>query len=246
MHSTVLEVFLFATVTALATGLGALPFFFTRQFSRQYLGLANAVAAGLMIAASFGLVYEATPLGLWPTVAGILLGLVFIILSQRVLERYEDVNIGSLTGFNAQKALLLIGVMTAHSFAEGVGVGVSFGGGEAFGLLITIAIAIHNIPEGLAISLVLVPKGVSPWKAAGWSVFSSLPQPLMAVPAFLFVEAFRPFLPVGLGFAAGAMIWLAVSEILPEAFEDADHKAVATAFTLSIAGMVALQVLLAG
>jgi zinc transporter ZupT len=73
-------------------------------------------------------------------------------------------------------------------------------------LLIAIAIAVHNIPEGLAISLVLVPRGASVRSAAGWSIFSSLPQPLLAVPAYLFVEAFVGTLPAALGFAAGAMV----------------------------------------
>lgn len=244
MEPTVLSVFLFALFTAVACGFGAIPFLFTKKFSRQYLGIANAIAAGLMIAASFGLIYQGIGFNLTRTLIGVLVGLVFIVLSHRFLDRYEDLQIGNLEGLDAKKALLLVGIMTLHSFAEGVGVGVSFGGGEAFGVFITLAIAIHNIPEGLAISLVLVPRGVSVLKAAGWSVFSSLPQPLMAVPAFLFVAAFKPFLPVGLGFAAGAMIWLAISEILPEALEDASHSTVATVMTLSIAAMIAFQALL--
>ena len=83
--------------------------------------------------------------------------------------------------------------------------------------LLQMCIAIHNIPEGLAISLVLVPRGTSVRAAAGWSIFSSLPQPLLAVPAYLFVEKFKPILPAGLGFAAGAMVWLVVSELIPDA-----------------------------
>lgn len=134
--------------------------------------------------------------------------------------------------------------MTLHSFAEGVGVGVSFGGEEGFGIFISAAIAIHNIPEGLAISLVLVPKGVSSWKSAGWSVVSSLPQPLIAVPAFLFVSAFKPFLPVGLGLAAGAMIWMVFSDLLPDALENANKQDVATIGVVSVALMMLFQVLM--
>ena len=71
--------------------------------------------------------------------------------------------------------------------------------------------------QGLAISFVLVPRGVSAWAAVAWSIFSSLPQPLTAVPAFLFVHWFESLLPFGLGFAAGAMTAMVFSELLPEA-----------------------------
>jgi zinc transporter, ZIP family len=139
---------------------------------------------------------------------------------------------------------MIVGVMTAHSMAEGVGIGVSFGSGEAFGLLIAVAIAVHNIPEGLAISLVLVPRGVSVPRAAAWSVVSSLPQPLLAVPAFLFVEAFSSLLPFGLGFAAGAMGWLAVTRLAPEAARQATRIRVAAVALPTAAGMLLFQLLL--
>jgi zinc transporter ZupT len=119
---------------------------------------------------------------------------------------------------------------------------VSFGGGREFGAFISLAIAVHNIPEGLAIALVLIPKGVKPWKAALWAIFSSLPQPLVAVPAFLFVQVFEPFLPIGLGLAAGAMIWMVISELIPDAIEDAPKEQVATIVTVAVAAMTAFQV----
>jgi zinc transporter ZupT len=239
------QVFLFAMLTALATGLGALPFVFMKNLTRRWLGASNAVAAGLMLAASFGLVYEGVDYGLVRTLAGALTGLAFIVLVRRLLRRDEHPAVfAQMNDMDARKALLIVGVMTMHSFTEGVGVGVSFGGGIELGLFITLAIAVHNIPEGLAISLVLVPRGVSWSRAALWSVFSSLPQPLMAVPAFVFVETFRSLLPYGLGFAAGAMIWMVFSELVPDALDEASGNLVAIIVTLSVLAMVAFQVLI--
>lgn len=240
------EVFGFALLTAAATGLGALPFLAVPSMSRSWLGISNALAAGLMIAASVGLVLEGWHEDLGRTVGGAAAGLVFIVISQRFLGSRKEIVLGRLTGDDAMKALLIVGVMTLHSVTEGVGVGVSFGGGEALGLFIATAIAVHNIPEGLAISLVLVPRGTSVGKAAGWSVFSSLPQPLLAVPAFLFVEHFRPFLPVGLGFAAGAMLWMVASELLPDALEETSRRVVVPVTLVSAVAMMAFQFWLRG
>ncbi len=236
-------VFYYAAITAVATGLGAVPFFFIRRVPKVWLGRAGALAAGIMAAASFNLIFEGLAYGMPRVVVGIVVGTALIWLAQNRLSDREELDAGALSGADALKALLIVGVMTAHSFAEGVGVGVSFGGGREFGAFISIAIAVHNIPEGLAISLVLVPKGVKPWKAVLWSIFTSLPQPLIAVPAFLFVEAFRPFLPVGLGLAGGAMVWMITSELIPDALEDAPKEQVATITTLGVAAMVAFQVL---
>ncbi|MCO6477029.1 MAG: ZIP family metal transporter [Phaeodactylibacter sp.] len=240
------DVAFYALLTAIATGLGAVPFFFFKKVSRRWLGYAGAVASGIMLAASFRLINEGTGYNLYRAIAGVGVGLLFILLSQRFISEEEEVQVGKLRGADAIQALLIVGVMTLHSFAEGIGVGVSFGGGDTFGRFISAAIAIHNIPEGLAISLVLIPKGVKVWKAMLWSIFSSLPQPLLAVPSFLFVEAFEPFLPVGLGLAAGAMIWMVLSELLPDAFQDAKKEHVATIATVFVALMVLFQMLIDG
>jgi zinc transporter ZupT len=239
------EVFYYAMITAVATGLGALPFLFFKDLTHKWVGVSNAIASGLMLAASFGLIYEGLNYDLWYTFYGILIGLAFIIASQYILDRYNgEFAIADISQADSAKMLLIVGIMTLHSFTEGVSVGVSFSGGLDLGLFITTAIAIHNIPEGLAISLVLIPRGTSPLKAAWWSVFSSLPQPLMAVPAFMFVEIFRQYLPMGLGFAGGAMIWMVFAELIPDALEDSNTSTVATTITISVALMIVFQTLI--
>lgn len=239
------SVFLAALLTALATGLGATPFFIRRSIGRRWLGVSNAGAAGFMLAASAVLVWEGGTRSGWRTTVGIGLGAATMLLTRHVLRgRREELHLGALRGIDALKAVTIIAVMTVHSVTEGVGVGVSYGGGSELGVLITLAIAIHNIPEGLAISLILVPRGASAASAAWWSVFSSLPQPLLALPAFVFVEAFDSLLPAGFGFAAGAMAWMVLFELVPDARETASGRSIVLVGALAFVGMLALQVLL--
>jgi zinc transporter ZupT len=238
--SVVTEVFLAALVTALATGLGALPFVVVRRMSPQVVAYAYALAGGLMLGACFGLVAEGTEFGATQTVLGGLAGVIGILLAQwRLKDR--PIVFGGADVASARQIVLLLGVMTAHSFSEGVAVGVSFGGSGALATAITVAIAVHNIPEGLAISAVMRAKGQRVAACAGWSIFSSLPQPLMAVPAFLLVDWARPVLPYGLGFAAGAMAFMVLDELLPEAYVRGNHTIVALLTSVAIIAMVLFQ-----
>ncbi len=149
---TVLTVFIAAMITALATGIGALPFLFVKTLDRLWVSIANATAGGLMLAATHSLIAEGILLSPERLILGIVLGLGAIVAAKSFLDDADHVKIASLGGIDARKAFLIIAVMTAHSFAEGVGVGVSFGGTGDLSTFITAAIAVHNIPEGLAIS----------------------------------------------------------------------------------------------
>ena len=245
MDHPVVTVFLLGLVTALATGLGAIPFAFVRRVSAGAVAKSNAIASGLMLGASVGLLLEGSHLGMWQTLVGATVGVGFVVAAERGLAD-RDVEFGQISGAGAKDVLLLVGVMTVHSLAEGVAVGVSFGGGPRLATAITVAIAIHNIPEGVAISAVMRPKGASILSCAKWSIFSSLPQPLMAVPAFLFVEAFRPVLPYGLGFAAGAMAFMVFLELLPEAYRDGEKTQIGLIVSVSLGAMVLFQHALSG
>ncbi|XP_021723322.1 putative zinc transporter At3g08650 [Chenopodium quinoa] len=238
----VTTVALFTLAMAAASGFGAIPFFFV-ELDPRWEGLCSGMAAGVMLAASFDLIQEGQEYGHgnW-VVIGILSGGIFISLCKKVLDQYGEVSMLDIKGADATKVVLVIGIMTLHAFGEGAGVGVSFAGsrGLSQGLLVTLAIAVHNIPEGLAVSMMLASRGVSPQNAMLWSVLTSLPQPIVAVPAFMCADAFNKFLPFCTGFAAGCMIWMVIAEVLPDAFKEASSSQVASAATLSVAFMEAL------
>jgi zinc transporter ZupT len=236
----VAQVFLFGLATALATGLGAIPFAFVRSISPRVVAYTNALASGLMLGASFGLLAEGADYGRLATLIGANLGVLFVLFAGRLLGDRE-LQFGGIRGEDARKMTLIVLVMTVHSIAEGVAIGTAFAGGTTLALVITAAIAVHNVPEGLAISAVLRPRGATIAACAGWSIVSSLPQPLLAVPAFLFVETVSGLLPYGIGFAAGAMVFMVLVELLPEAFEAGRRSIIALLVSVAMVAMVLFQ-----
>ena len=124
--------------------------------------------------------------------------------------------------------------------------GVSFAGPSGFpkGLLVTLAIGLHNIPEGLATATILASKSVRPREVTLWTILTALPQPLLAVPAYMFVQVFSALFPFFAGFAAGCMIWISFAEIIPDALENISPTTLATATTTTTFGYKAMQYLL--
>ena len=122
-----------ALVTALATGLGALPLAVGRRGARSWLRGANVLAAALMLLASALLFYEGAVENPRRMLAGAVAGLVAVAFAARWLRARETWPFEALRGTHARTALIIVAVMTVHSVAEGIGVGVSFGGGDAIG-----------------------------------------------------------------------------------------------------------------
>jgi ZIP family zinc transporter len=232
-----LFVFVAGFVSAVTTGAGALPFFFISDVSDRVRIVLWGVASGVMVAAStFGLIFEGvaaadSPAGYLLIVGGLVGGAGLVVVADEVLDRHEfDPRDYEEADF--RQLVLILGVMTVHSFPEGIAIGVAFAElnlAEGFavgpfvvpvlGVFMTVAIAVQNVPEGVAVSIPLQTAGVSNWKTVWWAVFSSLPQPVGAVFAFAFVRIALDFLPAGFGIAAGAMIYLVVTEFIPEALE---------------------------
>ncbi|KAI8103521.1 hypothetical protein M9435_004858 [Picochlorum sp. BPE23] len=240
-----LQVTVLTVGMALSAGIGAIPFFLVKSLSPTMNGLATAIASGVMFAASFDLVHEGQPYGAFMVLVGILAGTVFIQVIKNALDGMEDVHFGHLHGKRAKRLILIVGIMAAHAIGEGCGVGVSFCGekGLSQGILTTLAIGVHNIPEGMAKAAVLVSQGASAPEALLWSILTCLPQPLMAVPSYIFVNMFESLLPIALGFAAGCMIWMVFAELLPDALKDCNASHVASAATLSAAALEGFRML---
>lgn len=240
--SDVTIVLIYSGLTALATGLGVIPLYFTKNISVRKMSLSSALASGLLLAAAFDLINEGIKSNAALTLLGVIAGATLVYVSRKWLDKRKTPDVGDLAKADLLKAIVIIGVMTIHSFAEGIAVGLSFGGDDlSFGTMISFVIALHNVPEGLAIGLVLIPKGVKIWKTGLWSIFSSLPQPLMAVPAFLLVLVFEPFLPFGLGLAAGAMVWMIATEVLPDACHKTEPGRIGIALTTGVVFMMSFK-----
>jgi len=135
--------------------------------------------------------------------------------------------------------MLIFTVMFCHSAAEGIAVGVAFSRrlNHEFGVYISLLLAVHNVPEGLAVALVLVPRGVSATLTALIAILTSVPQPPLALAAFLFVEVFQWLLPLGLAFAAGAMVYVSLHELLVESVEQLGVTKATLASSLSFVTM---------
>lgn len=226
-------VFVAGFITALATGIGVLPFFFFDEISDRRNVLLWGLSSGIMVSASvFGLIEEGLAEGsIREIVAGMAVGVLLVVVARDLLLD-ADIDPREYEEADFKKLVLILGILTVHSFPEGIAVGVSFadlgleGGIQLLGftvpvlaIFMTIAISIHNVPEGTAISIPLRSMDVPEWKMVWWAIFSSLPQPIGAVIAFAFVRIAREFLPFGFGFAAGAMIYLVLTEFIPEALE---------------------------
>ncbi len=236
-------VFIAGLITDLATGLGVFPFFFVKEFSKKRLVILWGLASGIMLSASFlGLIPEGLSAAQEYTLygseyfavgLGLFTGILLVIGEQRLIDEVE-LDPGTFEEADFKKMVLILGILTVHSFPEGIAIGVSFAelglqGGipvlgfavPAVAITMTIAISIHNIPEGIAISIPFKSMNMSNWKMLGATIFSSLPQPIGAVIAFVFVREARFVLPIGYGFAAGAMLYLVGTEFVEEAREQA-------------------------
>jgi zinc transporter, ZIP family len=241
------------------TALGASVVFFTRTVNQKLLTSMLGFAAGVMIAASFWSLLapaiemaENGPVPVWlPPAVGFLLGGLFLATADKMLPHLHlgqprSAAEGVRTSW--QRSVLLVLAITLHNIPEGLAVGVAFGAVAANlpaatlagAVALAIGIGIQNFPEGIAVAMPLRGEGMSRWKSFGFGQASALVEPVAAVIGAAAVLLMQPLLPYALSFAAGAMIYVVVEELIPESHNNG-HSDLATMSVMG--GFVVMMIL---
>ena len=252
----------YATIfTWLMTALGASLVFFVKKLNRMVLDGLLGFTGGVMVAASFWSLLspgiEMSPgegfIKVLPASIGFALGALFIFLLDKILPHIH-INFKDSEGIKTpwHKTTLLVLAITLHNIPEGLAVGVLFGG-VSLGLpeatisgavVLALGIGIQNFPEGVAVSMPMRRLGASRIKCFWYGQLSAIVEPLAAVLGAFAVTFFSPLLPYALSFAAGAMIFVVIEEVIPETQQDKYTDFATMGFILGFIIMMSLDVVL--
>lgn len=240
-----MQLFLGLLIPFLGTTLGAATVFLMKnKMNSKIEKLLLGFASGVMIAASiWSLLMPSIEMAenqniiSWvPAAVGFLLGILFLLILDSIVP-HVHLNSSEPEGIKAKlkKTTMLVFAVTLHNIPEGMAVGVTFAGAlignagitMAGAFALAIGIAIQNFPEGAIISMPLKSEGISKWKAFIYGTLSGIVEPIGAIITILLTNAVVPILPYLLSFAAGAMIYVVVEELIPEA-QSGEHSNIAT------------------
>ncbi|MGD8369970.1 MAG: ZIP family metal transporter [Syntrophobacterales bacterium] len=231
----VLQAFIATCFTWFLTALGAAGVFFTKEISKKILDPMLGFAGGVMIAASYWSLLapalemaEGQGLPVWfPAAVGFLMGAVFLRLIDKILPHlhlFAPMEEAEGIATTWRRTTLLILAITLHNIPEGLAVGVAFGAVAAglpsatlaAAIALAVGIGIQNFPEGMAVAMPLRREGVPRLKCFWYGQLSAVVEPVAGVIGAAAVLVARPILPYALAFAAGAMIFVVVEEVVPE------------------------------
>jgi ZIP family zinc transporter len=244
-----------------ATGAGVV--FLTRQVNRQLLDAMLGFSGGVMLAASFWSllapaiqIAEHSRLPAWfPAVVGFLVGGAALWAIDKSLPHLHlgfplEESEGPKTSL--RRAVLLVMAITMHNIPEGLAVGVAFGGiiagshtpSLSAAIALTIGIGLQNFPEGVAVAMPLRGDGMSSWKSFWYGQLSAVVEPVAAVIGAGAVLIAAPLLPYALSFAAGAMVYVVVEELIPESHREGNVDLATVSLMIGFGVMMVLDVAL--
>ncbi|GET46865.1 MAG: ZIP family metal transporter [Capnocytophaga felis] len=253
---------LYATLfTWFVTALGAAVVFFFKEMNKTFLDGMLGFTGGVMVAASvWSLLIPSMEMtegeGFYkvaPAILGFLLGALFLFILDKLLPHFHA-NFKQTEGVKSRlrKTTLLILAITLHNIPEGLAVGVLFGGvaagvpeaSIAGAVILAIGIGLQNFPEGIAVSMPLRAMGLSRRKSFFYGQLSAVVEPIAGVLGAVAVLFFTPILPYALSFAAGAMIYVVVEEVIPESQQNKNTDVSTIGFLIGFVIMMSLDVLL--
>ena len=260
----IVQALLATCFTWLVTGAGASLVFFFKTINRKVLDGMLGFAAGVMIAASFwSLLAPAIEMAendsnlpaFIPAAVGFLLGGAFLFAVDKILPHLHlGLPRSEAEGISTtwQRSVLLVLAITLHNFPEGLAVGVAFGALAAGlpsatiagAIALAIGIGIQNFPEGTAVSVPLRREGLSRFRSFFWGQLSGIVEPIAGVLGAMAVIVMKPLLPYALAFAAGAMIYVVVEELIPESQAESKTDVATIGAMLGFTVMMTLDVAL--
>jgi len=218
-----MEIMIIGTIAAFIAGsatiLGSATVFFVKNVSEKFLDTLMGFAAGVMLSVTFfGLVAPAIKIGgIWKTSLGIFLGALFLIVMEKAIPHVHRVTGMKGPPVHLGKLWLFILAITIHNFPEGLTVGVGFAGGNInSGIVMAIGIGIQNIVEGLAVAVSFFRATNKMMKAFLVASFTCVVEPVGGFLGVSILSIAKPLVPYGLAFAAGAMLFVTVEELIPE------------------------------
>ncbi|WP_396181703.1 ZIP family metal transporter [Flavobacterium sp.] len=257
----ILAAFYATMFTWLVTAAGASLVFFFKTMNRAVLDGMLGFTGGVMVAASYwSLLAPAIEMSagegftkVIPAASGFLMGALFLFALDKTLPHLH-INFKETEGIKSpwQRTTLLVLAITLHNIPEGLAVGVLFGGvaagipeaSIAGAVTLAIGIGIQNFPEGIAVSMPLRRMGMSRRKSFMYGQSSAIVEPIAGVLGALAVTFFTPILPYALAFAAGAMIFVVVEEVIPETQQDKNTDIATLGFIAGFIVMMSLDVAL--
>ena len=244
----IVQAFIATLGTYLLTAIGTLPVLLFRTAPRRLMDAMMGFAAGVMTAAAcWSLLVPAMAMGgLVPAVVGLLAGAGFIYAADQLLphlhSEFPDEATAEGPRVAWRRSTLLMLAITLHNFPEGLAVGVSYGGGDVgAATALAVGIALQNVPEGLAIALPLRRGGMSRGLAFFWGQLSAVVEPIAGVLGAVLVVVSAGILPYGMAFAAGAMLYVVVEELIPETVRSGTTDVATLGFIGGFTVMMALD-----
>ncbi|MBP3882236.1 MAG: ZIP family metal transporter [Lachnospiraceae bacterium] len=255
------EVLLGIMIPFIGTSLGAgMVFFLKNQISENVQKILTGFAAGVMVAASFWSLLQPAlesseglgKLSFAPAAVGFLVGIGFLLLLDEVTPHMHMDNQDEGPKNNLKRTTKLILAVTLHNIPEGMAVGVVYAGWLAGGtgvsraaaLALALGIAIQNFPEGAIVSMPLRAEGMPKGRTFLYGVLSGAVEPIASLITILAASAVVPVLPYFLAFAAGAMMYVVVEELIPEMSEGKHSNWGTVAFAVGFVLMMILDVAL--